>query len=101
MGVELDSRPAPWRWHLRRRPVGTVYRVRLETGEQVQILLGYTGGIEQPPRVAIHRFGLASNGRILPEGVTPDVVVGDLSSRRVRLSDYKDGERLRRVLWIE
>ena len=46
-------------------------------------------------------FPLFDDGRILPEGVTPDVVVGDLSGRRVRLSDYKDGERLRRVLWIE
>jgi hypothetical protein len=82
-------------------PEDTVYRVRLHTGDEAQVLLGYTGRVENPPRVAIDHFGLASNGRVLPQGVTPDAVVGDISGHRVRLSEYKDGDRLRRVLWIE
>jgi hypothetical protein len=82
-------------------PEDAVYRVRLDTGDEAQVLLGYTGRVENPPRVAIDHFGLASNGRVLPQGVTPDAVVGDISGHRVRLSEYKDGERLRRVLWIE
>jgi hypothetical protein len=82
-------------------PEGTVYRIRLETGDQIEALLGYTGRIEHLPRVAIDHIGLASNGRILPEGVTPDAVIGDISGQRVRLSEYKDADRLRRVLWIE
>ena len=57
-------------------PEDTVYPVRLDTGDE-------------------------PNGRVLPQGVTPDAVVGDISGHRVRLSEYKDGERLRRVLWIE
>ena len=82
-------------------PEDTVYRVRFDTGDEAQVLLGYTGRLENPPRVALDHFALASNGRVLPQGVTPDAVVGDISGHRVRLSEYKDGERLRRVLWIE
>jgi hypothetical protein len=40
-------------------PEGTVYGVRLETGDQIEALLGYTGRIGHLPRVAIDHIGLA------------------------------------------
>ena len=45
-------------------------------------------------------IGILSSGVVLPRGVSPTLVIGDVAGRQVRIDDYSDGEQTRRVMWV-
>jgi hypothetical protein len=73
------------------------YVVRLDDGRQVGFV--FTNWL--PSMERIDHIGLADIGRILPKGVSEDVVIGNIIGYRARIDTYRDGTGEQRVLWIQ
>ena len=59
-----------------------------------------SGPIWDRSDAVIGHVGLLPSGRVLPMGVTPDAVLGEVHGRRVRFDTYRDGRAYQRVMWI-
>lgn len=123
-----DARPASWFTGLHARPLprdpatgngrvvrsrrgvidehgrtahGDSYTVRSEREDLIRLGVGWIpDSVEFRGWESIDAVGLVDGATVLPRGVSPTVAIGDLSRRRVRLDEYQDGDRTRRVLWI-
>jgi len=73
----------------------SAFHLRLADGRAVNAKI-----FGEAPDERIDHIGL-SGERILPSGVPPSAVVGDVTGRTVRLTRYKDGTKELRVLWID
>jgi hypothetical protein len=78
---------------------GADFELRLDDGRR--ITASFLNQSSHQPRERIDNVALAKLNRVLPQGVLPMAVVGDVTGRHVRLERYKDGKRENRVLWIE
>lgn len=74
------------------------FDLRLDDGGKLQATFDIAYG--EQGREHIDHVGVAG-GRILPEGVLPGVVMGDVVGRPIRLVRYADGKTDQRVLWID
>ena len=78
---------------------GASFDLRLDDGRRTNAIFGYPYG--ENPGEHIDHLALTSINRVLPEGVLPAAVIGDVTGRRVRLERYQDGKGEQRVLWID
>lgn len=82
-------------------PHGDSYVVRLEGTTLARFGVGSIPTLpEFEGWESLDGIGLVSSGVVLPRGVSPTLVIGEVGARPVRIDDYSDGGRIRRVMWI-
>ena len=80
-----------------------VYALRLDGAVDLEVTFEYSSPAS-PSRQRIDRIRVSGvDGRryVLPMGVAPTSVIGDVVNKSVRLVTYRDGDRERQVMWIE
>ena len=75
------------------------YELVLADGRRTRATFAIPYGADPPEH--IDHVALGAINRVLPAGVPPSAVVGDVTGRTVRLTRYKDGRADKRVLWID
>ena len=78
---------------------GADFTLRIDDGRRIDATFGYPTG--DKPDEHIDHIALTSMNRVLPEGILPSSVIGDVLGRRVRLERYQDGKGQQKVMWIE